>query len=424
MDFWPLLPLAGLLVASGLFSGAETALFSVRRHRLAALRSSGGSGALVANLRDEPRQLLITLLFGNLVVNILYFASSTVWVSGLAATEGAAVAGLAGAAVFSVFLIGGEILPKTIAVRAPEPVARAVALPIALARAVMSPIRRPLDQLVGGLTTLITGPDKPRALSPEELSALAGMAEQTGSLDEREGQMLREVFEAADVRVRELMTPRVDLAAVDVQASWDDVLQVVRETGETTIAVYRDSPDLVIGIVEARQALFDPDQPPREVMERPVFVPETMTLDQLLREFRARGADTAIVVDEYGVTEGMVHLNDAVNEIVDDAVREEHGPGSPKPQTLGVGRVLLPGTLPVRDYRALLGPRGPNAPVATLGGYVTWLIGRVPAIGDTFSQGGISFTVQGMRGSRVAWVLVELDGVAATVSAGQAGVAP
>ena len=123
-----------------------------------------------------------------------------------------------------------------------------------------------------------------------------------------------------------------------------------------------------------------------------------------------------MVVDEYGVTEGMVQLTDAVNELVNDAVREEHGPDAPKPQTLGLGRVMLPGSLPVRDYRALLGPRGPNAPVASLGGYVTWLLGRVPQIGDEFSHGGIRFTVQGMRGNRVAWVLVELEGVMASAA--------
>jgi CBS domain containing-hemolysin-like protein len=412
LDLWSLLPLAGLLVASGLFSGAETALFSVARDRLSALKQAGTAGAMVARLREEPRQLLITLLFGNLVVNILYFAGSTLWVSEVATQSGAAAAGVAGAAVFGVFLVGGEILPKTIAVRAPEPVSRLVAFPIGLMAALSGRIRRPLDRLVGGLTSLIAGPDKPSALSPDELAALAGMAEQTGSLDAREGEMLREVFEAADVRVRELMTPRVDLAAAEVRATWDEVLAIVRESGETTIPLYRDSPDLIVGIVEARQALFHPDTPPREVMERPVFVPETMTLDQLLREFRARGAHTAVVVDEYGVTEGLVQLTDAVNEIVDDAVREEHGPEAPQPQTLGLGRVLLPGSLPVRDYRALLGPRGPNAPVASLGGYVTWLFGRVPAIGDHFSHGGITFTVQGMRGNRVAWVLVELEGVA------------
>ena len=392
MDLWALLSLGVLLLGSGFCSGAETALFSVSNAGLRRLAAHGPAGAVVARLRAAPRPLLVTLLLCNLVVNVLYFAAVTLLVAEVGRRRGAGAASAAGTLAFAALLLGGEILPKLVAVRVPELAARAVALPVALAQAVTRPLRVPLEAIVQWLTVRLGGPDRPGALTADELASLASLAQRTGTLAAREGQMLREVFEAADVRVREIMRPRVDLPAVPVHAGWPAVIDA----------------DVIVGLVQARQALFTPDQSPRAVMTTPYFVPESMTLDVLLRECRARGADVAVVVDEYGATEGMVTVEDAVGEIVGE-LPDEFGPEEPKPEVLGPGRVLLPGTLPVRDWRGLLGPRGAAAPVSTLGGYVTWLANRIPQVGDTFAHGGLRFTVKVMRRHRVGAVLVELE---------------
>lgn len=380
------------------------------------LAGQGAAGAIVARLRAAPRPLLVTLLLGNLVVNVLYFAVVTLLVADLGRAQGAGRAGAFGTAAFVALLLGGEILPKLVAVRVPELVARLAAVPVALALAASRPLRAPLEAVVQWLTLRLAGTERPSALTADELASLASLAQRTGTLAAREGQMLREVFEASDVRVREIMRPRVDLPAVPMTAGWAEVLAAVRETGETLVPLYRDTPDLIVGVVQARQALFTPEQPPRAVMARPFFVPEGMTLDQLLRECRARAVDVAIVVDEYGATEGMVTVEDAVGEIVGE-LPDEFGPEEPKPEVLGPGRVLLPGALPVRDWRGLLGPRGSAAPVATLGGYVTWLANRIPQVGDVFAHGGLTFTVKAMRRHRVGAVLVELEAPLAVADA-------
>lgn len=416
MDVWAVLPLGLLLLGSGLCSGAETALFSVSSQSLRRMAQEGPAAAMVARLRAAPRPLLVTLLLLNLVVNVLYFAVVTLVVADVGRTQGAGPAGVAGTLAFATLLLGGEILPKLVAIRVPEPAARTVALPVALAVAVTRPLRVPLEGLVHWLTVRLGGAERPHALTADELASLASLAQRTGTLAAREGQMLREVFEASDVRVREIMRPRVDLPAVPATAGWPEVLEAVREAGETRVPLYRESPDVIVGIVQARQALLAPDQPPRAAMARPFFVPESMSLDVLLRECRARGVDVAIVVDEYGATEGMVSVEDAVGEIVGE-LPDEFGPEEPKPEVLGPGRVLLPGTLPVRDWRGLLGPRGAAAPVATLGGYVAWLANRIPQAGDVFAHGGIRFTVKAMRRHRVGAVLVELEAPLASEAA-------
>lgn len=380
------------------------------------LAGQGPAGAIVARLRAAPRPLLVTLLLGNLVVNVLYFAVVTLLVADLGRSQGAGRAGAFGTAAFLALLLCGEILPKLVAVRVPELVSRLAAVPVALALAASRPLRAPLEAVVQWLTVRLAGTERPSALTADELASLASLAQRTGTLAAREGQMLREVFEASDVRVREIMRPRVDLPAVPMTAGWAEVLAAVRETGETLVPLYRDTPDVIVGVVAARQALFAPDQLPRAVMARPFFVPEGMTLDQLLRECRARAVDVAIVVDEYGATEGMVTVEDAVGEIVGE-LPDEFGPEVPKPEVLGPGRVLLPGALPVRDWRGLLGPRGSAAPVATLGGYVTWLANRIPQVGDVFVHGGLTFTVKAMRRHRVGAVLVELEAPLAVAGA-------
>ncbi len=318
MDAWDLLPLALLLAISGLLSGAETALFALppeEVRRLAEGRSA--AGVAVARLRRTPRPLLVTLLSGNLAVNVLYFAASARLLGALAERDGAAAAAAGAAASFAAILLLGEIGPKALAVHSPARVARLVVFPVAAASVLLAPARRPLDALVRALTTLLAGPRRPTALDAEELSALADLAAEGGELAAPERRMLREVLAAEDLRVREIMVPRDQVPVLPWDVPRDELLRAVRGApGAVVLLARAGAPDFVEGILRVRDAVLAPGRAPRELAAVPVFVPAGLTVEGLLHAMRAGGTERAVVVDERGRALGLVALEDAVVSLV------------------------------------------------------------------------------------------------------------
>ncbi|MCI0342126.1 MAG: CNNM domain-containing protein [Planctomycetales bacterium] len=322
MDPAALLPLALLLALSGLFSGAETALFALppeEVRRLAEKRSP--AGVAIARLRRAPRALLVTLLCGNLAVNVLYFATSARWIGALAGREGAAAAAAAGAASFAAILLLGEIGPKALAVHAPARAARLAVFPVAAASVLLAPVRRPLDALVRTLTTLLAGPRRPTALDTEELSALADLAAEGGALAPPESRMLREVLAAEDLRAREIMVPRARLPVLPWDVPREELLSAARGSPEAFVLLERaGTPGFVEGIVRVRDVVLAPGRAPRELAAVPTLVPAALTVEGLLYALRAAGgAERAVVVDERGRALGLVALEDAVVALVGES---------------------------------------------------------------------------------------------------------
>lgn len=413
--------MALLLGASAFFSGSETALFYLSRDQLRRFRTSGNPlRYLAARLMDDPRGVLVTVLFGNMTVNVGFFAMSVM----LAHQIGDRFPGQAWAWRVGIFIVApllvivfGEVTPKSLAATRPARIAPWVSLPLTLLGWVVLPLRWILGYaVVGPLQRLITGRRPvPRALvTTDELQAIVEVSEREGAVSRDESEMLTEVLELAELRVREVMTPRVEIVACDVRTPTPRVLDLFRRSRHTKIVVYEGRIDEARGVVYAKTAFLAPDRP-LATLVRPVhYVPETKTVESLLKEFRANRIQLAMVVDEYGGVAGLVTLEDCLEEIVGEIEDETDRPGPEPVRRLGPAEYLLAGNLSIRSWADLFDQDRPDVGgrYSTVAGFVTSLLGRVPRQGDAATWRNLEFTVEEVRRRRVMRVRLRLLDVA------------
>ena len=390
----PWILLGVLLLGSAFFSGSETALFSLDddgRRR---------AGSPTQRLFANAQALLITLLLANLLVNVLVYATASILVrqSGGIPPVAAGILALVGVLVF------GEILPKTISLRSPVTVSRLVAPLLLVLVASLAPLRRVVRALVEAVMRALgsASREEPRITS-ETLAEVLGRSAAVGMLAVSEADLLAEVVELEGIRVREIMKPRVDMLALDLQASEDDNIQIIARglaRRATWLPVVRGHADQVAGIVRLRDILSQPERPLDVLVVPALFVPEVAGVLDLLRLLRDRHATEAIVVDEWGGTAGTVTIEDVFEEIVGD-LRTEGEEGDPPVVSLGEGRFRVSGGLSIRDWNQLFNLEVVPEGFETVGGFITALLGRVPRAGDRVRQGGLVWQVREVRGRRV-----------------------
>ena len=377
--------LVGLLCCSAFFSASETALFSLET---SARRTAGRR---VGKLLDDQRGLLVTILLGNLVVNLLFFAFASRLGAGAPARQQVAW-GLV--ALFAI-LIFGEVFPKTLALRTPLVVARAAALPLGVLVALFAPARAAADRLLDLFYRMLG--EAGREEHPITTETLAQALEQSarqGLLLDSEADLLAGVVELGEIRVREIMTPRVDTLMLDL--SEQDPSEIVARAVESKVAwlVATDgNPDRVVGRIRVRDLLTKPDTPLAEMVEATMFVPEVATALGLLEQLRERGVAVAVVVDEWGGTAGVARLEDILEEVVGE-LRIEGEDDIPPVEDLGNGSFAVLGDLQIRDWNELFGRRVVPTEFETVGGFVTALLGRIPRVGDEVHSGGLVFHVR------------------------------
>ncbi len=406
-----LLGMLAALVTSGLFSGAETALFSLSRLDLRRLRdSTSGVDRVLVRLRGRPRRLLVTILLGNLVVNVAYFSLADAVAEGLR-RQGRFELGLAFAAGSIVFLIlSAELLPKSLALRRPTRFARLVGVPLYFLQQAILPVRWILSRITRVTSRIVGGPtDSEEFLSPRELEWLVERGGEEGRLLASEIRMIREVLEFGDIRVREVLTPRVDLMAFDVRRPREELVAMLAERPASRVLVHRGDLDEVDGFVDGRDLLFRPEASVADLSRPLRIVPDAKPVEALLREMRKERFAAALVVDEYGGTEGLVTLEDLVEEIVGEIADEFEEEALDPVSILPDGRRRVRGHAPMRDLEDLLGEDHEGEEVDTLGGFVTARLGRVARVGDVIAAGDKRLTVERVIGRRVRQVIVEVD---------------
>jgi len=412
-----LLTMALLLAASAFFSGSETALFFLSRDQRRRFRSAASPlRRLAARLMDDPRAVLVTVLFGNMTVNVGFFVMS-VMLSERIASEFPARAGLWRAAIFVVaplaVIVLGEVTPKSLAATMPARLAPLVSVPVAVLGWVLMPLRLVLGlAVVGPMQRLITGrrPMSRPHVTTEELQAIVEISEREGAVSRDESEMLTEVLELADLRVREVMTPRVEIVACDVRTPAPRLLDPFRQSRHSKIVVYEGAIDEVRGVVYAKTAFLEPDRPLATLLRPVHYVPETKTVESLLQEFRAMRIQFALVVDEYGGVAGLVTLEDCLEEIVGEIEDETDRPAGEAVQRLGPAEYLLAGNLSIRSWADLFDQDRPEGGgrYTTVAGFVTSLLGRVPHEGDTVAWRNLEFVVEEVRRHRVTRVRLRL----------------
>ena len=411
--------MAALLAASAFFSLSETALFNLSRDQLRRLRASHNPfSLLVTRLMDDPRHMLVTVLFGNMTVTTAFFVLGVMLVDDIGLQHPEAIGlwrVIIGAAMLVAVIVLGEIIPKSLAATMPEPFALAAGLPLTAVGYVVLPVRVVLTHvLVAPLARLVTGGGhEPHAyVTRDELQALVEVAAREGAVTAQESDMLADILDLGERKVREVMTPRVEIVGCDRATPMAIVLAVFRRTHDSKIVVFEDEMDNICGLVYAKTAFLNPDGPLADLVRPVYYVPETKTVESLLKDFRARKIQFAVVVDEYGGVSGIVTLEDCLEEIVGEIENEKDQPAVDPVQRASDTEYLLAGDLSIRSWADEFDVDVPSegGRYSTVAGFVASLLGRLPKPDDAAEWRNLRFTVTEVRHHRVTRVRLELLG--------------
>lgn len=426
-----LLCLPLLLIVSGFFSGSETALFSLTRHQRAQFKASGAfTDTAVATLLSETRQLLITLMLGNMTVNVLYFVVSTKLLLHARDEQlmGPVALGAASIAPLLAIILLSEVLPKLVAAKSSQTCSRLAAVPLLAVHRAIAPVRLAASALViTPLARLIAPSSRPDPLSPDELASLLELSQRQGVIDPQEQRMLRQVLELGRVKVDELMTPRVDIQAFDLDADPAELVELFKRTNLRQAPAFRKNLDHIEGFITARRALLYPPRSRLEVdalIEPATFVPQQQRADQLLAELRRDAKTIAVVVDEYGGTAGLVTLEDVAEHLVGDIAGAFDSGNEPAVEEVSPGCWRVSAELSTRDWAEAFGQSVPPdvqktlGAVHTLGGLVMAGLGRAARVGDQITIGNLVLSVDSLDGRRIVHVTVRLTDTPRIGSAG------
>jgi len=430
--FWHLVTMALLLGASAYFSLSETALFNLSRDQLRRFHASRSLlRRAAARLMDDPRRLLVTVLFGNMLVNTAFFVMGVVLIQDIAdlGPEHARIWEVAvGVLTPVVVIVAGEITPKSVAAAMPERLAPLAGLPLMVLGYVLAPVRAALGYTLvlplGRLVAAGRGKEEHSYITRDELQAIVEVAAREGAVTSQESDMLTDILELGGLKVREVMKPRVEIAGCDRVTPMPLVLTAFRQMRHSKMLVYEAEMDNVVGAVYAKTAFLNPDKPLAELVRPVYYVPEMKTVESLLKDFRARRIQFAVVVDEYGGVSGLVTLEDCLEQIVGEIEDEKDRPSVPPVERVSESEYLLAGNLSIRSWADAFDLDVPSDPgrYSTLAGFLTTLLGRMPRLGDTIEWRNLAFTVHEMRRHRVMRVRVRLTGDAEEpADAGPAG---
>ena len=404
--------LALLLACSAFFSGAETALFSLSRHELTTLaRHPRASHRLVADLMRKPRKLLLTLMIGNVTINTFIFAASLSLFQSLGeGTRWVAFAPALGLISPLLVTLFGEILPKGTSIEMRTRVAPRLAPAVRVFQLLLTPLSGALNLvLIEPLTRLVVGGRRPDPdVSIEELHELVEMSERRHVIDADENAMLSEVIQLEELEVRDVMVPRVDMTAFEINDDPDALRRLMREHRFAKLPVYEGDIDHVVGLIYGKDLFLDRDRPLVDLVKPVPFVPDLITLTQLLAHYRRTRTQMAIVVNEYGGVVGVVSVEDVAEQIVGELTLPEEASDQPAWERIDPRRYRVAGRVSVRDWSVQFHVRALAERATTLAGLVVSLLGRIPQVGDQVQIGNLTLTVEAMERRRVTWILLEL----------------
>ncbi|MSR41752.1 MAG: DUF21 domain-containing protein [Phycisphaerales bacterium] len=399
-----------MIAGIAFFAAVETALFGLTAaDRVTMKRTRPHAAALVERLRRRPRALLLSTMLGAILCSSAYFVASTV----LFTRVGGSPLGKIALAVVSIFgcVVAGELIPKALAMLDRVRLAALLVYPAVAFDSIVAPVRNMLDQLlIMPLTRLLGRATEAPQLTREELAALLDLSARSGSIDATEQGVLEGVVRLRRLRVRDVMTPRVDMASLGLDATEQEVLEAAGSFRLTHFPIVGTDVDDVRGLLAVKQWLLA--QPRRSIadsLEEVQFIPELASLELLLEHFRKTATKLAIVVDEYGGTAGVVAVEDCVEEIIGDII----GSGERAitiPEELPDGRWRVSGEMSAHRWSEVFGLQHRSGRTSTVAGLVLERLTRLPRVGDRVQLGNVSLEVELMDGARVESVLVSQEG--------------
>ncbi len=390
--------------ASFFFALAETALFSLGKWQVQQLAERNPrAGKIVRQLLEQPQNLLATLALGNTFANAAMLAVA-LWV--VFDSHWALV--LTMIALLVLTLIGCEVLPKTLAVRRPETWALRVGWLLLVFQKISTPLYRAAQKLNAAFLKqpASSAAAAAPALTDAEYQELLEMAYRQGTLAESEKEIILQIISLDQRMARDVMRPRAGMACVSDEATVEEMIAMARKFKRRRLPIYDETPDTIVGILNTRALLLDPEIDLSEVIEFPSFVPETMNLLQLFQSLQKQHRGLAVVLDEFGGVAGVVTMEDILGKLV-GTIRPGTQPEGFVMETISSGRWRVNGTMRLDDFRREFPALGEVAEIETMGGLLTHLLGVVPNSGESAAFQDLKLTAQIVDDRRVRELLVE-----------------
>lgn len=398
-----LIILVVLVVLSAFFSATETAFFSMNRIRMKSLANEGNKRAKkVIRIADDLDALLSTILIGNNLVNIATTAIATVLFIDLVGQDLGAT--LSTVATTIVVLMFGEITPKSAAKNSPEHFSMFAVPFISFCMTLFKPVTW-LVSMWQKLVYKLFKNDNGYSVTEEELITMVEEAEQDGELDENESELIRNAIEFDDIEVDDIYTSRVDLVAIDIEDSIEEIAEQF-EKGFSRLPVYQETIDNIIGVLNQKDFMVmqRTNQTVSAVMTEPIFVVPSMKISELLRTLQSRKSHMAIILDEFGGTVGIVTLEDIIEELVGE-IWDEHDTVVEPFVELAENKYKVRATADLDDMFDIFGMEE-DMDHSTVGGWVVEEFGKIPRVGDEFNYGPLHVCVSKRDPRRVTEVIV------------------
>ena len=392
-----------LIILSAFFSGAETAYFNLKTHH----------DDVPQKLKDlllKPRHLLVSILTGNTIINV-GIGSLAVLITMDQVGNNTNIILLEVLIISTVLIIFGEILPKTLAMRFSKSFANIVYIPLKLFIIILYPITIFLN-LINKLVLGFLPKHEKEFDTEEELEILADLGEEKGGLEEEESDMIRSIIKFDDKTVREIMTPRVDIAGIATQSTLDDVMDSISEKQFSKIPLYKDTMDDIIGILYAKDLVpylvgSRPSIDLKSISRNAYFVPEQKPIDDLLNDFKEKKISLAIVVDEWGGTSGLVTLEDIVEEVMGE-IRDPFDIEKTPIESQSNGEYIVDGKISIYDLEEEIeGMEFPeDRDYDTLGGLILDHLEDIPQKGEIIKYKEWTIKVLDLSGNRITKVKI------------------
>lgn len=401
-----------LVILSGFFSSAETALTTCNKIKMRTLAENGNSKAKrVLKITDDSPKMLSAILVGNNIVNL---SASSISTSIAIQLGGNALVGVATGIITLLILIFGEISPKTLATIHADNISLAYSGIIYWLMKILTPVIFLVNKLaVGFLFLLRVNPREcQNSMTEDELRTIVDVSHEEGVIETEEREMINNVFDFGDAQAKEVMVPRIDMTFADIDNTYEQLLDIFREDHFTRLPVYEGSTDNVIGIINMKDLLLCEDRnhfTVRDILRKPYYTYEHKNTAELLIEMRQSCNNIAIVLDEYGATAGLITLEDLLEEIVGE-IRDEYDDDEEDPiQKINDLEYMVQGSMNLEDLSETLGLDLASEDYDSIGGYLIGLLDHLPTIGESITTpDDVYLRVEDMEKNRINKIFLRI----------------
>ena len=403
-DYIQLLILILLIGLSAFFSSAETALTTVNKIRIRNLAEAGDKSAVtLTKVLEDQGKMLSAILVGNNVVNLTASSMSTTLAMNIWSNK---AVGIATGVLTLVILVFGEISPKTISTLYSEKISLKYAKIIYMFMTVMTPVIYAVNVLSSGFLRLVhVEPNrKQEAITEDELRTIVEVSHEEGVIESEEKKIINNVFDFGDSVAKDIMVPRIDMAMVEVGATYDELIDIFREEKYTRMPVYEETTDNVIGIINMKDVLLidrNEEFHVRDLLREPLYTYEYKNTAELMVEMRQTSNNMIIVLDEYGATAGMITLEDLLEEIVGE-IRDEYDEDEEQELVeVGPGEYVVEGSMKLDDLNDQLDLELESEDYDSIGGLIIGQLDRLPEEGESVVCDGIRLVVDRLDKNRI-----------------------